>query len=272
MKYQKTGRGDYTHIKQSHIRDFLNLHITLSKQIINKHKWFDKNYMYIDICAGDGGDEIVGSPIIASSLIEQHGIKAKKIFIEENPKNFKRMSLSVEKYGGICLNEDHSIFFSNSVFRKGQIGLLYYDPNGDPFVRNPSMIVDFYKKKNTRQIDFLMYASFTNIKRVRCCNKTKRTWGFIDDKDRIDKKHWLIREPVGKQQWTLLFGTNWTDFPKMKRIGLHDVNSNEGKRILMVGNYTKHEIEEQSIELPKIQTQLDLFPMFINNFDTEVLA
>jgi len=248
----------------------MNLHLKITKSIIAKNSWANKTYCYYDICAGDGGDfKSAGSPIIASKLIDEIGMMARKVFIEENPRNFNTMKVRLGDYasGSSLLNEDHSLFLTKSVFYEKHFGILYYDPNGDPFVRNKNMIVDFYNKRNTDKIDFLLYASFTNIKRVKCSPLTRRTWGFIDDIERINKKHWLVREPVGQQQWTFLFGTNWTDFPKFKKIGLHDINSREGKKIMLTGNHSKKEILENNIDIPKIPEQMDLFPRFSNGLE-----
>jgi len=260
MKYQHTGRGQYTDLKQYHFSEFMNTHITVTQAILNKNKWIANKYMYIDICAGDGGNDVDGSPVIASKILKKHQMKSERVFIEENPKSFSMMKQRVNDETARFINADHASILSKIKINNPAIGILYYDPNGDPFVRNRSLISDFYEKKNSERIDFLLYAPLTTIKRVKCSPKTRRCWGFIDDIEDINKTHWLIRNPVGKQQWTFLFGTNWPDFPKFKKIGFHDINSPNGQKILLKGNYTKTEIEQSQIKIPMIFEQRDMFP------------
>ena len=61
--------------------------------------------------------------------------------------------------------------------------------------------------------------------------------------DIVGKKQWLIREPIGKHQWTFMLGTNWKKFPEWKKEGFYRIDTEEGQRVFRRLNWTAGERE-----------------------------
>ena len=59
------------------------------------------------------------------------------------------------------------------------------------------------------------------------------------------EKDWVIKEPIGKQQYTFLVGTKLTNtlsWAEWSNIGFFRVNSYDGQRILKRLNYNQKEL------------------------------
>jgi len=254
-----TGRSQYTSLKQKHFEYILNTHIEISKQVQKNNPWMSSKYFYADICAGDGGNDVAGSPVIFTKAQNHHGINCKPYFIDHNALSLGRLKRIVENDSAIFLCDNHADVIPKIVPRQIQMGLVYFDPNGDPFNNYPLLLSNFYSHMSTKRIDCLLYFSATTIKRVFNAPGTNRKWGLIDDMKRIDKKVWLIREPFGRSQWSFLFGTNYTDFPEFKKLGLHNITSRRGQSVLTQLNYTSRQIKEMKMKIFQMPKQLDLF-------------
>lgn len=256
-----TGRSQHTKTKQDHFYSVLEVHIKIAKHVQERHKsWIDKEYFYADICAGDGGNDIAdGSPVIFTRLQKEYGLNCKPYFIDHNPLTMGKLSRKVDNKDAKWICDGHENVLPKIAPSSNMIGLLYFDPNGDPSNDYPNLLSDFYLNKFTSRIDCLLYFSATTIKRVLKAPGTKRDWDLMEDIRRISKDHWLIREPCGKSQWSFLLGTNWPDFPKFKKIGFHRLSSPEGQNTLKRLNYTSKEISENNIKIIKFPKQMEMF-------------
>jgi hypothetical protein len=60
----------------------------------------------------------------------------------------------------------------------------------------------------------------------------------------LNKKHWYIREPIGRQQWTILVGRNVLvgSVKEMNELGFYGLDSSSGQDIFSRCNYTKEEL------------------------------
>jgi len=257
-----TGRSQYTPLKQSNLKYLLDVHISVSMQIQAKNDWIDGEYFYADICAGDGGDEIEGSPVIFTDAQKRHGLRCKPYFIERSPIIMGSLRRRLENKDAVWICEDHCKALPEIAPQNNKVGLLYYDPNGDPFNNYPNLLSNFYKSSTTGRIDCLLYFSGTTIKRVLKAPGTNREWSISEDMERIGKKVWLIREPFGKSQWTFLLGVNWIQFPEFKKIDFHNIKSKKGQNILNKINYTAKELKEKNIKLYNQPQQMDMFSGF----------
>jgi len=259
-KCKGVGRSFHTNSKQSHFEYFLRTHFCISKNIINKNSWVDNEYFYADIFAGDGGDEtLAGSPVIFEKVNKESKITQNPIFIENNPATVIRLQSQMSYPVINAQNED---ILLDLPLKKNQIGLLYIDPNGDPPFE---LIREFYNRPHSKMIDLLIYFSGTTIKRALKSPIAKRGECLKDNISSLPKKHWLIRGAVGKSQWSFLMGSNWTDFPKMNKIGFYKTDSKDGQYILNKLNHTAEELKNLNIKKPYKQEQMNLFKEFPND-------
>jgi len=258
-----TGRSQFTALKQDHLGNILNTHAIIFNAIQKRNPgWYDKEYFYADICAGDGGDDMAGSPAIFTNVQKKHHLNCKPYFIDHNPLSIGSSKRRVKNEDAIWICEDHALALPGIIPTKNKLGLLYFDPNGDPFNKYPYLLADFYDHKTTQKIDCLLYFSGTSIKRILKAPNASRTWTISEDMERIGKDVWLIREPFGKHQWSFLLGVNWADFPEFKKIGFHKTTSTQGQSILNKINYTAKELKEKNIKLYNQPQQMDMFSGF----------
>lgn len=248
---EQVGRSEYTRLKQNDLKYFLEVHLNITKSILAKNKWSNQKMFYADIFAGDGGEEnISGSPVIFENVNYEYDIPCDPIFIEENPVTVHRLQ---QKIDSPVINDRNENVLPNIYPLKNQYGLLYVDPNGDPPF---DLLNQFYQKPNTKYIDLLIYFSGTTIKRALKAPAAKREINLKSNILSMPKKHWLIRSFVGKHQWSFLLGINWPDFPKLKKIHFHKIDSKEGQNILNHINYTAKELKELNITKYKDQQML----------------
>ncbi len=250
--YKQVGRSEHTRLKQKNLKYFLEVYFCITKAILAKNKWANQKMFYADIFAGDGGEEnISGSPVIFENVNYDYKIPCSPIFIEENPVTVHRLESKI--VSPVINNKNENILPYISPL-KNQYGLLYVDPNGDPPF---NLLSRFYQKRNTNKIDLLIYFSGTTIKRCLKAPSTKRNVNLKNNILSLPKKHWLIRSFVGKHQWSFLLGTNWIDFPKLKKIDFYKIDSKYGQNILNNINYTAKELK--SLNITKQAKQLLLF-------------
>jgi hypothetical protein len=131
------------------------------------------------------------------------------------------------------------------------IGTVVVDPNGcDVPIEDLAML-----NRLAPKLDVILNVGATSFKRVR---KYKENHGHDDAidlrflMDRIGKAHWQIREPQGRNQWTLLVGRNGVRAGSHRALGFHDVESDYGQHLFNVCNLTPE-------ELPRAAGQTDMF-------------
>lgn len=173
----------------------------------------------------------------------------KAIFIEQSQQwynqllsniDFKRYSITRDDI--LVFHGDHNEVLPK-LYTKSKLqrfGLIYNDPSGTlPSFEVLSDFARFFPK-----VDILIYVSAANIKRMRKSTRVNHELTLTECTISIGKRHWLIREPIGRHQWTFLLGTNWKNFPKYKKIGFYHTLSQQGGKIITKLNYTSEELQE----------------------------
>lgn len=254
------GFSDYTYFKQLHLGAIFQTHMHICMGVFKKNKnadWLTRTYHYFDLHAGPGlythnGVIIKGSPIIfAETLLSVGGLKCQAHFFEiDNDlrtrllQNLAHYTTKAEFY--ISLHGDHHHFLPcyfdppDALRPRKRYGLIYADPAGSmpPF----ELLSRFFEGKSYTQMDVLIYIAPTNLKRQLNSPRCPVQMRLEDYLKLIPKRHWIIREPYGRHQWTFLIGTNWTDFPVFERLGFYRWDSPKGKEIFAKLNYTNEEL------------------------------
>lgn len=252
MTYKNVGHGDHTQQKQDDFQALLSLHIKIVDGITSKpDKAWQRYYSYIDMNAGPGlYDGIVGSPILFLSQIECTSIPYTAIFIEEEPCNaaeLKNRVAPLTPRGMVnIVNDNHDHALRNGTApNKSTHGLIYHDPNGT--VPNFDLLSELSRKPTFQRIDFVVYLSATNIKRVRrfeqVTGRDAKVMLLTDYLKSINKSTWIVRKPTGKHQWTFAIGSNWVNFPEWKKRGFYQIDTPEGKSVLERLTYTDSELD-----------------------------
>ena len=249
------GYGDHTQQKQDDFRGMLSLHINIVDGITQRpgNAW-QRYYNYIDMNAGPGNQNgIVGSPILFLNQIERTTIPYQATFIEREPCNVEKLQSAINsktwRGNVLVVNNDHAVALHNGTApQRSTHGMIYHDPSGS--VPDFDLLAELSKKPAFKYIDFVVYLSATNIKRVRrfeqATGRDAKVKLLTDYMKSIDKSTWIIRKPMGKHQWTFAIGSNWVKFPDWEKRGFYRIDSDEGKSMLERLTYTDGEIDNMS--------------------------
>jgi len=236
------GYSTETEVKQAHLRMLLDMHLRVCKTVIEKFK-AKPYYCFYDINCGCGRDKDgnPGSPLIFLEVAEKHDcdyralfLDKKKIFIDSLIKEIGSDNLNVHIRHG----EQESIlpkYFPRD--GKYRIGFLYTDPNG---IANFDLLSAASRQRGFDKLDILINCNAAAIKRYKGAFGGRK---LIEHLREINKKYWVVREPVGCWQWSMLIGTQWMDFPKLRECGFYDISSKRGMEIFDRLNLTHEELK-----------------------------
>ena len=249
------GYGDHTQQKQDDFRGLLSLHINIVDGITSKpsNAW-QRYYSYIDMNAGPGDQNgIIGSPVLFLSQIERTTIPYQATFIEKEQCNAKRLQSAIggsQWRGNIkVVNSDHAVALRNGAApNKSTHGIIYHDPSGS--VPDFDLLAELSRRQAFQRIDFVIYLSATNIKRVRrfeqATGRGAKVKLLTDYLQSINKSTWIIRKPLGRHQWTFAVGSNWVNFPAWQKRGFYKIDTPEGQAMLERLTYTDSELDDMS--------------------------
>jgi len=253
------GFSEHTKEKYRVLSGITGMHLKMTKGIIHRWRGIDPYYYYVDLNAGPGrysngnGYIYEGSPVLFRKVarIEDINYRAFYIEIQEAHCNHLREVLgecpegSYEKV--ICGDntKETTGLLDNS--REKKYGLIFSDPTGSvpPF----DMLAKLSKLPEYRCIDFMIYLTAASYKRILKASHCDLEYSIIEQLSRIRKSNWVIREPVGKHQFTFLIGSNWKKFPGWKNQRLYRLDSSEGQECMKKINYTKAEQSRGQLEL-----------------------
>lgn len=212
-------------------------------------------YHYIDTNAAKGRYEhegvlLTGSPLRALSAIRAAHLQFRACLIDKSSQFTNELQghvkqfcaqrpedwMAIDIYTGDntelarrWCSAIHNRYGPSGWLDPAPYGLLFNDPNGMP---DFPLLTELSSLTQLRRIDFLLYASATLIKRVHTVWKSKGHRSLCEHLDLMSKDIWLIREPVGHQQWTFLLGTNFESIRDWKRGGFYRIDSAEGQVVL----------------------------------------
>lgn len=229
--------GEHTQEKQDIFSKFVEHHINIVKQIYNKKGQWNP-YLYFDVFAGPGwmscqDYEGPGSPLIFKRIMSSfEGINYRMICSENNPDYQVMLTDVLEDFE----LKDNALECCPKSYHEWHFGMAYIDPpmSKDSFLLLEQIIKDF--AKYFPQLDIVLHISASYIKRLSGMNHVpfdKKLTEFMN----CVNKDWVIRESIGKQQYTFLVGTDYLSWALWKNQGFYKVNSYDGQRILKRLNY-----------------------------------
>lgn len=240
------GQSEFTKGKQEALREILGRHMSICEAIYAKRqRWVNPDYLYFDIYAGCGWNEdvdVIGSPLVFMEEVAGRRFNYHAGFIEKDGAAYGKLQqrLAGEPRAHAFWGENAEklpMLLERWNAKRWTYGMIYADPNGCPPF---DLLADVSQDPRCEQIDILIYASATSIKRAR------GAWGKDNldaGRSKIAKKHWLIQEPRGQPQWTFLLGTNWDGYSGHAKIKMHTLKSQEGLAIYERLNLTDAEIK-----------------------------
>lgn len=246
-KISGNGKGisPYTSRKQEDFHDVFNVIVNMSKSPMYRFG-SDFCFYYFDLNSASGSEDgCDGSPLIALKLAYDAGLPLRAWFFEEDATKVSQLDNRIRGFlrdhtdfscEFFIISGDHREtappIIDSFVGRDPELyGLIYADPYGVPcydVLRRFSVNPRFYRT------DILIHTHATSHKRVSyspCHDENRKLNEFIS---LINKKKKFIREYYTAGQFTMVFCTNWREFPPraLSGNGFHDVESEIGRRIL----------------------------------------
>jgi three-Cys-motif partner protein len=264
-KHNGIGYGPYTPTKIKHLGTLFEYHMKVTHAVLSKHPEYLQTYRYIDATAG-GGDAtagktpggVLGSPIVFLERAERLQLNFRADLIECEACNIESLKNAVDTAVQVNGWRAPNIHYHQGLYENviltllprvsdREFGLLYFDPSGNLI----NFEVVSHAAKMRPKMEILLYLSGTNYKRTY-----PTTGKFLDDyRDKVGKKHWLIRNPIFRDnhQWTFLLGSNTDLFKDYKRIGFYRLVSDEGQEIWEKLNLThKQWFDKHQPTLPSL--------------------
>lgn len=203
-------------------------------------------YFHFDLNAGSGYNQIAGcegSPISFAQGAAREGCERfHASFVDLNKECVERLLAKPEMHDKRCFvhHGNNAVFaecIPSIIAHYGErphyaIGTVLCDPNGTEI---PLAGLEWLSAQ-CQKLDFIINFNAT---------ATKRSIGagyghvsLLESLSRLGKKHWLIREPIGRHQWTMLVGRNYrvNDYAAL---GFYHLDSDQGMDHLARAHLTK---------------------------------
>lgn len=234
--------SDYTPKKQEDFKNILSLHMKVCSKIFDNPQIVNRTYYYLDVFAGPGKYNSCsdGSPLIFKNLIERYDLDYRADFFELDIDSAEILKERLGLVGNVSQGNSQNLI--KKVHKSDtQYGMAYLDPFGEGLYEMSFNIMDFLACALPK-VDIVLSIACTSIKRARGAGFTDEY--IINMLNRIPKKHWIIRELYGKWHWTFLIGTNWPNWAEWANKGFYNLNSEDGREILRIANFSKKEDAE----------------------------
>ena len=273
-KIGAAGYSENTPIKQEHFRTIMRTLCGVVKGIIGRYDTALPHFAYIDLNAGPGwytspslfGPGYPGSPIIALDMAHRAHLPFMADVVDRDPKAIASLATHLQAvYGFVAvpplmpgtmllaqpdmdvvfclwpLPADQvteairdALFSSMDHHQKTDVyGVVYTDVNGgDILFDELAAYSEAFPK-----MDLILHLSATHRKRVQ--GRYGLRPPIVDAIAPIKKRHWIVRAPAGREQWTFLIGTNWDAFPDFSRHGFVTIESPRGRAIMQAISYKR---------------------------------
>lgn len=238
------GQGDCTEFKERGLQAAFSINLKVFNGLNARYNnaW---NYFHFDLNCGSGVNESVGcigSPLAflnAAKELQCESYYAGFCDIESSHLSslLKNKEISSNERCFCFHGDNKSLIESipNIVMAKEKpshaMGMILSDPNGSKIPLDALSWIS----NECPKIDFCLNWNSTQFKRDRGAFGEERP-ELQDAINMLNKKHWLIREPMGRWQWTLLIGRN-IKIGDHHALGFYNLDSKKGQMIFDKCNY-----------------------------------
>lgn len=245
--------------KQEDFGYILDTHYPIEINIARKYGRTSQPIFHFDLYAGagyvalDDGSVVEGSPIIAARTYARGELPVRAYFFEEQSRWSSGLQVNLDRlYWGEWTSPgwdyhvvpgDHHRTAPLIIDRLWQqqrnpYGLVYADPYGRLPVTLLMQFADRFKR-----VDQLLCVAATGYKRFR---QGPAPHYLERDIQMIDKRHVWVRETRKGDAWhqTMIFLTNWDEWPHLTKLGFWPLKSPEGRAIMDRLNYSENERQE----------------------------
>lgn len=240
------GQGMSTEFKERGLQAAFKINLNVFNGLNEKYgcPW---TYFHFDLNCGSGINEeigCIGSPLAFLRATKETGCQ--KYFAGFCDTNQQALSKLI-KQDEITNDQNCFLFHGDNaslisaipeIIRKYDhpqkaMGMVLSDPNG------ASIPIDelAWMSNECPRIDLVLNWNSTQFKRNRGAFGDDRPT-LSDAINKMNKRFWLIRQPMGRWQWTLLIGRNMqiSEYPSL---GFYHLNSSRGQEIFRRCNYVR---------------------------------
>jgi len=246
-KTKGRGHSRATVDKEAGLSKLLSQHVNTVKRIFEKYPNYPQVYHFIDAYAGPGYNEeeqCDGSPMVFLKTAENLKIEYRAWFVEADIKSVKELRDRIRGYHNceVCpFDNAKTVPEIARSLPDNAFGLVYADQNGIPDI---DMLSKVSRIPKLAKFDILIRYNATAAKR----NEPQTGMRMLDHISKINKSHWIIREPRAgdRWQWTFLLGLNWGGLSDWKSQGFlyavtPDGIKQEAADIINKLNYSRNE-------------------------------
>jgi len=248
--YSGQGQGDHTEDKQRGLGAAFSINLRIFREKFGNTRF---NYWHFDLHAGSGHNDeadCTGSPISFIRAAEYCGVEKFFAGFCEVRKDAVTQLLArpeMQDMRGYVFHGDNREFISaipDLIAARGEnpafaVGSVLADPNGSGIpIRELAAL-----NKACPRLDVFINWSATSNKRHRGRFGEESCLSLSEAIAALGKRHWLIRQPRGAFQWTLLFGRNIATGDH-RAMGIYDLRSAKGEEILGICNFTRSQHQE----------------------------
>jgi hypothetical protein len=253
------GCNRFTPMKWDRIEYLLRVHSRMVDGIAGRVKWARPEYHYFDMYAGPGfyttqlnclyGDS--GSPVIAAGILRN---QPHRLYLNDKDKRcVLSLATSIAEANAhaqiTCLDAcDFARRICNADFRKQEfngsgkkpMGLLMVDPNGAPCWEAVHKIAHCPQYD---RLDVLINVNATSAKWNLVVHADKGHKRLTEQLRRLRKKYLYLWSPHKSNPWqfSLVFATNWGEFPEFRKSHFYRSDTPDGKELLYRLAYTEAE-------------------------------
>lgn len=245
-----TGCSKNTPKKWERLRYFLEYHMKATVGIINRHRFADRSYHYVDLYAGPGvytmdhdpslaGER--GSPLIALDVAKSLGVPIKAYFVEQKHHESLRRSVFESGY------EDRATIFAGKCEKaienilacvpSNAMGFMFIDPSGYPCWETAEYIA-----RRRKLLDVMVNLNAAIHKRCYGSSKHYEDMRPTQHLHSLGKHETCYWAPAPGDKWQFCL-TYLTNGPVMEAVnqGFHDSRKEKGKLVKQVIDFTTKE-------------------------------
>lgn len=237
--------------KQESYQYLIERELAMIGAIRKKHDWARLHHpLFLDLYAGPGKDPngCAGSPIILLQAADKQDYTIEAHFYESD-----RMSLQNLIYNLAVHNDNRNYFVIHPVDNQSvldllpkrrnsaRLGMAYADPSNGDLLNAFTLLCKI--GQIYRKVDLVINYAAATWKRRHAFEYYKNLIAILPD---AGKQKWLIREPLGKHQWTMLLGTNYLEYKPEENRRWHDIRTEPGRTYFLRAALTKDELNSSS--------------------------
>ena len=251
------GRSEHSVLKQKHFAGVVEYLSRVAKRAMEKWEGVDPYYWIFDMNSArpfyplqeddDCGIHLPSSSVIGPKVAARNGHQVRAVLMEIDEGNVRELynyywprRCSADFFEGRVHVDIHCGDSSELLSNYGRgthasrFGYVYVDPNVPSI---PKTLTEFYAHTCNQKIDLIINIAATSLKRqgLSLEQEIRQVMAY--------KRKWLIREPYGRHQWTMLIGTNWVKVNDWSAKGFHLLDTEAGRAIFDRVSKTKQELE-----------------------------